>query len=192
MTVSLCMTIEIDARHPIRIEPFDPGLHDRAAFSCGNARLDNFLKLTAKKSQKGDFTRVWIAVQAGEKRVLGYYAINAHAIETGDLPDAITKKAPRHDHVAAAYISMFAVNVGVQGTGIGRLLLADTLKRVARISEELGIFAVVLDVLDDGDQDIVEKRTAFYRKFGFTPFPSRPLRMFLPTATIRKLLPPAG
>ena len=40
------------------MEPLDPRRHDRAAFSCGAVRLDNFLERTARKHQAGDFTRV--------------------------------------------------------------------------------------------------------------------------------------
>lgn len=36
----------------LRIELFDPARHDRAGFVCGVDRLDNYLKLSAKKQQK--------------------------------------------------------------------------------------------------------------------------------------------
>ena len=80
------MTADPTPESRFKIEPFDPKRHDRAVFSCGVNQIDNFLKRTAKKHQKGDFTRVWVAIQPPEQRVLGYYAINSHAIETGDLP----------------------------------------------------------------------------------------------------------
>ncbi len=177
------------AREPrFKIEPFDNRRHDRTAFSCGVDQIDNFLKRTARKHQKSDFTRVWAAVRPAERRVYGYYAINAHAIETGGLPEALRKRAPRHGQVGAAYLSMIAVDVAAQGQGLGRILLADALKRVAGVSGDIGIFAVVLDVLDDGDANAMEKRRGFYEAFGFIPFPSQPLRMFLPVQTIRDAL----
>lgn len=184
------MTNEAAREARFKIEPFDPQGHDRTAFSCGVDQIDNFLKRTAKKHQKGDFTRVWVAVRPAERRVLGYYAINAHAIETGDLPEALRKRAPRHGQVGAAYLSMIAVDVAARGHGLGRILLADALKRVAGISGDIGIFAVVLDVLDDGDANAMERRRRFYEGFGFVPFPSQPLRMFLPVQTIRDALTP--
>lgn len=69
----------------IVIEPFGPGRHDRSGFSCGTGRLDNFLRFTARKQQKDDFTRVFVAVAEGSPEVLGYYALNAHAVATADL-----------------------------------------------------------------------------------------------------------
>ena len=38
----------------LRIETFDPARHSRDGFACGVPRLDNYLKLNAKKQQKGD------------------------------------------------------------------------------------------------------------------------------------------
>ncbi|MEE9209482.1 MAG: GNAT family N-acetyltransferase, partial [Kiloniellales bacterium] len=62
---------------------------------------------------------------------------------------------------------MIAADVEAQGQGLGRLLLADALKRVAAVSRNIGIFAVVLDVLDDGAAGAIEKRRRFYEAFGF-------------------------
>lgn len=182
------MTDEAAREARFTIEPFDPQGHDRTAFSCGVTQIDNFLKRTAKKHQKGDFTRVWVAVRPPERKILGYYAINGHAIETGDLPEALRKRAPRHGQVGAAYLSMIAVDVAARGRGLGRILLADALKRVAAVAGEIGIFAVVLDVLDDGDANAMARRRRFYQAFGFVSFPSQPLRMFLPVQTIRDSL----
>lgn len=172
----------------IRIEPFDPSQHDRAAFSCGTPRVDNFLQRSAKKHQKGDFTRVWVAVNANKAPVLGFYALNAHAIEADNLPERFTKHAPNHGNIPAIYLSMFGVDQKTQGQGLGRVLLADALKRATTVSQQIGLAVVVLDVLDDGDQHSIEKRYRFYEAFGFTSFPSRPLRMFIPTATIARIL----
>jgi len=82
---------------------------------------------------------------------------------------------------------MFGVDETYQGRGLGRVLLADALKRAARVSEEIGLAVVILDVLDDGDAEAVEKRYRFYEAFGFISFPSRRLRMFIPTATILQI-----
>ncbi len=46
----------------LRIEHFDVMRHDRADFDCGVPRLNNYLKLSAKKQQKDDMTRVYVIV----------------------------------------------------------------------------------------------------------------------------------
>ena len=69
----------------ISIEPLDPRRHDRTLFSCGAARLDNFLKRTARKHHARDFSRVWVATDGRSPRIPGFYALNAHSLEGGDL-----------------------------------------------------------------------------------------------------------
>ena len=175
-------------RHGIFIEPLDPVRHDRSSFSCGAGRLDNFLKRTARKHQTGGFTRVWVATDDGGSQVLGYYALNAHSLEGGDLPKRLTRDAPRHGAIPAVYLSMIAVDRRHQGHGIGRILLADALARAASAAEQVGIRAVVLDVIEDGGEELTEKRRAFYAAMGFQPLPRRPLRMFIGIETVRKAM----
>ena len=99
----------------IVIEPFDPGRHDRSSFSCGTDRLDNFLRLTVRKQQKDDFARVFVAVDEGSPKVLGYYALNAHAVATADLGADRPRRAPSTGSIPALYLSMIAVDRSRQG-----------------------------------------------------------------------------
>ena len=169
----------------ISIEPLDPQRHDRAAFSCGTSRLDNFLKRTARKHQAGDFTRVWVATDVGSAGILGYYALNAHALEGDDLAADLTKKAPPFGSIPAVYLSMIAVDCRHQGRGLGRILLADALSHAAAVADQIGLKAVVLDVIDDGGPEIMERRRTFYAGMGFRSLPSRPTRMFISIETVR-------
>ena len=171
----------------IIIETLDPGNHDRASFSCGVGRLDNFLKRTARKQQDGDFTRVWVATESGQTAILGYYALNAHFIEGDDLPTHLTKDAPRSGCIPAAYLSMIAVDHRYQGRKLGHILLADALNRAVGAADSyLGLKAVVLDVIEDGGAESTEKRRAFYASMGFHSFPSNRLRMFITIEAVRK------
>ena len=60
----------------LRIEQFAPSRHDRSTFYCGVSRLDHLLRLTAKKQQKDDMTRVYVAVESGAPDILGCHAMN--------------------------------------------------------------------------------------------------------------------
>ena len=170
----------------ISIEPLDPQKHDRAAFSCGTDRLDNFLKRTARKHQAGDFTRVWVATESGKAEILGYYALNAHSLEGDDLPAHLARNAPRFGGIPAVYLSMIAIDRRHQGQGLGRILLADALNRAVAAADQIGLKAVVLDVIEDGGPELTEKRRAFYVAMGFQSLPSRSLRMFISIETARK------
>lgn len=169
------------------IEPLDPNKHDRAAFSCGVEQIDNFFKKTGNKLAKADNVRVFVMIApAGD--VIGFYAINAHAVDYRDLPKRFARTRPVHGSIPAAYLSMIGVDVRYAGKGYGGDLLADALSRIAVASESLGIAIVILDVFDDGQPEMIARRKSLYESYGFTPLQSHPLRLFLPVATIRKLL----
>lgn len=169
------------------IEPFDPERHDRAGFGCGVEQVDNFFKRTANKLAKADNLRVFVMV-AEEEPVIGFYALNAHAVSFADLPPKFARTRPSHGAIPAAYISMIGVDQRFAGRGHGGDLLADALKRIARAAEAIGIAVVMLDVLDDGDAGRVARRKALYEGYGFAPLPSNPLRLFLPLRTVWDLI----
>ncbi len=168
------------------IEPFDPDKHDRTAFSCGVEQVDNFFKRTANKLAKADNARVYV-MTAPDGAVIGFYALNAHAIDYQDLPKKYARTRPAHGSIPAAFLSMVGVDQRYAGQGFGGDLLVDALMRVAQAAEQVGIAVVVLDVLDDGNPELVERRTKLYAGYGFQPLPSNPLRMFLPVSTVRSL-----
>jgi GNAT superfamily N-acetyltransferase len=176
-----------DAPEKNTIEPFDPDRHDRTAFSCGVEQVDNFFKKTANKLAKADNSRVYV-MTALDGSVIGFYALNAHAIDYQDLPQYYARSRPAHGSIPAAFLSMIGVDQRYTGQGYGGDLLVDALTRIAKTAEEIGIAVAILDVLDDGDPDQVERRQALYAKYGFQSLPSNPLRMFLPIATVRRLL----
>lgn len=171
----------------IAIEPFDPGRHDRSAFSCGTDRLDNFLRFTARKQQKDDFTRVFVAVSEGSPEILGYYALNAHAVAISDLGADRPRRAPNTGSIPALYLSMIAVDRSRQGEGLGSDLTIDALGRARSVAGEVGLKLVVLDVIDDGGNEDFAHRIEFYRRLGFRSFQDRPERMFIAIDTIRAM-----
>lgn len=172
---------------PFVIEPFDPEKHDRTAFSCGIEQVDNYFRKTANKLAKAGNVRLYVmAVPDGG--VIGFYAINAHGVHYEDLPSKFARTRTAHGSIPAAYISMIGRDRRFRGEGYGGDLLVDALKRIARAADEIGIAVVMMDVLDCGDPDRVARRQALYAGFGFMPLPSNPRRLFLPLATVRKLL----
>lgn len=126
---------------------------------------------------------------APDGAVIGFYALNAHAVDYKNLPKKYASSRPANGSIPAAFLSMIGVDQRYTGQGYGGDLLVDALLRVAQAAEQVGIAVVVFDVLDDGNPELVERRTKLYAGYGFPPLPSNPLRMFLPVATVRKLLP---
>ena len=171
----------------IVIEPFDPGRHDRSGFSCGTDRLDDFLRFSARKRQKDDFTRVFVAAAEGSPGVLGYYALNAHAVATDALGPDRPRRAPGTGGIPALYLSMIAVDRNRQGEGLGSDLAIDALGRARGVAGEVGLKPVVLDAIEDGGNEAFARRMEFCRRLGFRSFRDRPERMFMTIDTIRAM-----
>lgn len=169
------------------IEPFDPDKHDRAAFSCGVEQVDNYFKKTANKLAKADNVRLYV-MTTPDGDVIGFYAINGHAVDYTELPKRYARTNPSHGSIPAAYISMIGRDIRYAGGGYGEDLLVDALARISVAAEQMGIAVVMLDVLDCGDPERVARRQNLYESYGFTPLESNSLRMFLPIATVRSLL----
>jgi len=104
-------------------------------------------------------------------RVLGYYALTACEVLTEELPPDLAKKLPRK--IPGIRLGRLAVDRAVQGQGLGELLLVDAIERARRVFEHIGVHALFVDAKD-------ERAAAFYRKYGFRPLPTDPLRLVLP------------
>jgi ribosomal protein S18 acetylase RimI-like enzyme len=93
-----------------------------------------------------------------------------------DLSEQIAHKLPRYDTIPASLIGRLARDQRTRGQGLGELLLVDAIRRIFGAGRSIAVFAIVVDAKD-------ERAVDFYKGFGFLPFPLRPRRLFLPTAT---------
>jgi hypothetical protein len=57
-------------------------------------------------------------------------------------------------------------------------------RALAGAAERIGLAVVMLDILDCGDPELVERRRRLYTGYGFQPLPSNPPRLFMPVASI--------
>jgi ribosomal protein S18 acetylase RimI-like enzyme len=158
----------------ITIEPLGKH-HDRESFSCGQPDLDDWFRRRSSQDQKRNVARVFVAVGGG-LRVIGFYSLSTFALSCADLPEDIAHKLPRYDTIPAALIGRLARDRQTRGQGLGELLLADAIRRILGAGRSIAVFAIVVDAKD-------ERAVDFYKGFGFLPFPFRPRRLFLPTAT---------
>ncbi len=147
--------------------------HNRAAFSCGTDGLDVYFQRQASQDTKRRIARIFvIRSEIDEEAVLGYYTLSALSIELSALQNSLARKLPRHP-IPAALIGRLAVSSEFQGTGIGKILLIDAIKRSLAISDEIAVYAMVVDALN-------AEAEAFYKKFGFSKLDSDTNRLFLP------------
>ena len=65
------------------IEPL--GKHDRAAFSCGVAALDDWFCLRAGQDEKRNVARVFVAID-DQLGIVGFYSLSSFTLAIADLP----------------------------------------------------------------------------------------------------------
>lgn len=152
------------------------GSHQRDSFSCGKKTLDNFVRLLVSQYERRRLGRTFVAVRPGEKRVCGFYTLASGSVSFQHFPAEVAKKLPKHP-VPVVLLARLAVDQMVQGSGLGRLLLLDALRRCLDLSTELGIHAVEVQAID-------EEAKRFYERFGFVPLQDDELHFYLSIKTI--------
>ncbi len=153
---------------------------NRTAFDCGVPELNRYFQQYSSQHQKGNSSQTFELMDTGKTPPIaaGFYSLSMGSIELASLPPDRAKKLPKHP-VPVARIGRLAVDKTYQGQKLGAHLLVDALKRVQTLSEQIGVYAVVVDAKD-------EKAVAFYKKFGFIPLNDSPRRLFLPMNSLPK------
>ena len=145
----------------LTIQPFDEALHDRGAFSCGVVAMDRWLRESASEQIKLNRIRVWCAT-SDDGAFVGYYGLAMHSVGPSDVPSLARKK--ESNPIPVIYLTAVAVSAAHQSRGVGSALLADAIARSLALSDEIGVAAILLDVLKD---DHFDRRRAFYVELGF-------------------------
>jgi GNAT superfamily N-acetyltransferase len=147
--------------------------HERARFHCNVAALDQYIHKQAGQDIKRRISRIFVAAMPDSpKEVMGYYSLSTLSIELSQLPEKLAGKLPKHP-VPAALIGRLAVSENAQGCGIGKMLLVDAIKRTLSVSDQIAIYAMVVDAMNDDTK-------GFYEQFGFTRLSDSSPRLFLP------------
>jgi predicted GNAT family N-acyltransferase len=155
--------------------------HGRAAFACGNAALDDFIRTKARKEHELGFSAVFVAVsEAKSETILGYYSLSSHSIAVQGIPPEVRRRFPRYPAVPTTLLGRLARSLQCHGQRVGEFLLLDALSRALQSSDHVGSYAVVVDAIDGA-------AISFYSKYGFLPTEEHPNRLYLPIASIKRL-----
>jgi len=154
--------------------------HERSHFRCGHAALDDFLKKYASQYAKRKLGTTHVAVTAGQKRILGYFTLAPSHFEFANAPPALLKGLPKHP-IPTLLLARLAVDQSEQGKGLGKFLLLSALERCVQIGHEVAFRAIEVEAIDDA-------AAAFYRKYGFLPFPTDPHHLALPLECVQTIL----
>ncbi len=164
----------------LTISPFSK-THDRKSFNCGEPSLNKYLQQYASQDIKRRINKVFVlSPPDAPQKVIGYYSLSAGSLNANDLPEKLRRRLPRYP-VPVVLLGKLAIAKSHQKQGLGSILLADALQRVALASQVMAVYALVIDALN-------EQAAEFYRQFGFITLPSHPLKLFLPMDTVSALL----
>ena len=147
----------------------------KRSFDCGHPALNEYFRHDAFRNDELAIGKTFVAVD-DEGVVACYMTLATAQVEAQALPEERRMKLPRYP-VPALRVAKLAVAKQRQGQGIGAWLLSRALERALSVSAEFGLYAVIVDAIDD-------QAKGFYEKYGFLPFVGAPLTLFLPIATI--------
>jgi GNAT superfamily N-acetyltransferase len=141
--------------------------HDVTRFDCGKVPLNDWIRDTALRSE-GRTSRCYVVAQRNV--VVGFYCIAAGAVQHQGAPRKLRQNSP--DPIPVVIIGRLAVDKTLQGRGIGRGMLKDSLLRITKASELVGARAVIVHAVD-------QESVPFYARYGFRSFPSMNQTLFL-------------
>ncbi|MDR0783427.1 MAG: GNAT family N-acetyltransferase [Propionibacteriaceae bacterium] len=126
----------------------------------------------ALRAERDHTARTYVSFDdnAPHSRVIGYYCLSSYSVERLSIGGGyLARNAP--PAVPAILLGRLAVDITWQGKGLGASLLHDAVNNAELVSRRIGSRALVVDALD-------EPAAAFYRRYGFHPFPSNPFKLF--------------
>jgi GNAT superfamily N-acetyltransferase len=150
--------------------------HDRQRFDCGSPALNDYLARYARQNHDSGGAKTFVATTLSQPvRVLGFYSISPGDVEFSRLPAWLTKALGRYD-VPVFRLGRLAVDVSVQGLGLGGELLLAAGRRALAVAAEVGGVALAIDAKDRAAQ--------WYERFGAVTLLDDPLKLILPLDVI--------
>lgn len=155
--------------------------HDRNSFDCGNKELNEYLRRYARQNHVSGGAKTFVAISPSDiSHIFGFYTISPGALDFSKAPPDLTRKFGRYD-VPIFRLGRLAVDLSVQGKGLGGDLFLAAAERALKVASEIGGAALVIDAKD-------EAAANWYRRFGAYSLIDAPLCLVLPLAAIAETL----
>lgn len=120
---------------------------------------------------------VFVSEVVGE--IGAFYAISTGGVDPESAPERATKGVARHP-IPVIILTRMGVRLSLQGQGLGVAMLRDACLRVARLSEEVGVRALLIHAKDPSAR-------GFYMSFAeFEASPTDPMHLVLMMKDLRK------
>lgn len=150
--------------------------HDRKAFDCGDAGMNDFLQRYARQSHDLGGAKTILAIDdADDKTILGFYSLAPGAIAYAHVPEIMPRGLAQHD-VPGFRLARIATHVRLQGHGLGGQLLATAARRCLRASAEVGGVVLIIDAKN-------RRAANWYAGYGAVNLTNKPLTLVMSLAT---------
>ena len=108
---------------------------------------------------------------AGPKNILGYYSVSPGAVAHDRVPEELARALGRYD-VSGYRLARLAVDVSMQGKGLGKRLLMRAGARAISAAKSVGGVALLIGAKG-------ENVARWYERFGAVPLRDDSLTLFL-------------
>jgi len=157
---------------------FDSIVHDISEFDCGNESINKWLTLNAHHARAMGTANTYVFVRQG--KVIAYYTLSAHRIQSTELPTSLSHGSPRS--IPAFLIGKLGVTLTEQRKSLGTSLLTDAFLRICRATNSgLSARIIAVDAID-------AQAINFYRKANFKSSPLDPQQMFIKVSTALRIV----
>lgn len=151
--------------------------HRRADFDCGESALNDYLARFAMQAHQRGGAKTFVTCPTAEPtRILGYYTLAPASVAFARVPASVSKGLARHE-VPIFRLARLAVDVSVQGLGLGQALIFAAGVRCLAVAQEVGGVALLIDAKSD-------RAAAWYASFGALRLDDAPSTLVLPLATL--------
>lgn len=143
--------------------------------------MNEHLSRYALQNQEIHFARTFVALtKLSPTTILSYYTLCAASLSRDVLPSPLQKHLPRYP-VPDVRMARLAVDLRVQGRGLGVFTLLRALLRVVRVSQHIGVAGVEVHALNDHIK-------SFYIEWEFVELLDGNQHLFLPIKKISDLV----
>ncbi len=136
--------------------------HERADFKSGERVLDDWLKNRAWNNMQAAASRTYVICPDNSPRIIGYYALSMGQILATEATGPMRRNMPKN--IPAVVLGRLAADLGWQGKGLGRAMLADVIRRAILASAQISARLVIVHAISPAAE-------AFYLHHGFTRLP---------------------
>jgi len=148
--------------------------HDRRAFDCGDAELNEYLRRYARQNHESGGAKTFLAM--AEKDILGFYNLSPASVAYAHTPEVLKRGLGRYE-LPVFRLSRLTVDLRVQSQGLGGQLLLAAGRRCCRVAAEVGGVALFIDAKN-------QNVAGWYERHGAFPLLDQPLSLLLPLAAI--------